>query len=233
MKLSEKLLIVASWLEDSENDLLVNAEFDSECLTVVASALVKAADALKEGAEEVSKVEPVSGLDLNQLDEMAAVAQAFDESGDELLKKQASVLDEILLTLAAPRGASTYYKRMEDDRIEQLKKKYKDVKPYQDELNKTSDSIKAIESSPIYKQYRPLEAPLSSRYCPDHPGALVARVGEHTWQCVMDKKIYNYDSGFKTLQGNTVPGGTVEEQTPTHTEESHTVFDTRESKLGV
>jgi hypothetical protein len=232
MKLSEKLLIVASWLEDSENDLLVNAEFDDNCLSVVASALVKAADALKDGAEEVSKVEP-NGLSSEQLDEIAAVAEAFDESEDDLLRKQASVLDEILLTLAAPRGSSSAYRRMEDDRIEQLKKKYKDVKPYQDELNKVSDSIKAIESSPYYKQYRPLEAPLSSRYCPDHPGALIARVGEHTWQCVLDKKVYNYDSGFKTLQGNTVPGGTVEEQTPTHMEESHTVFDTRESKLGL
>lgn len=222
--------MVASWLEDSENDLIVNAEGNDECLTAVASALVKAAEALKEGAEQVSEVEPAWTAE--KLDELAAVAAAFDESGDELLRKQASVLDEILLTIAAPRGAQSEFREAIDDRIEQLKKKYKGSKEHQDEINKVSDSIKAIEKSPVYKQYRPLEQPLSTRYCPDHPGGLVVRVGEHTWQCVMDKKVYNFDTGFKTMQGNTVPGGSVDLQTPDHAEESHSIFDTRDSKLG-
>jgi HAMP domain-containing protein len=231
MKLSEKLLLVASWLEDSENDLIVNAEVADGCLTTVAAALIKASSALKEGAEEVSKIEP-SGITLESLDEIAAVAQAFDESGDELLKKQASVLDEIMLTIAAPRSAFIDFRQAQDDRIEELKKKYKDTKSHQDELNKVSDSIKAIENSAVYKTYRPLEAALSTRYCPDHPGGLVVRVGEHTWQCVMDKKVYSYESGFKTMQGNIVPGGDVAQQTPDHAEEGHAIFDTRDSRLG-
>lgn len=231
MKLSEKLLIVAGWLEDSENDLLVNAEHDQSCLLTVASALVKAAEALREGADEISKLEPAM-LTPEKLDEMAAVAQAFDESGDELLRKQASVLDEILLTLAAPRGAAIDFRQANDDRIEQLKKKYKDTKSHQDELNKVSDSLKAIEKSPVYKTYRPLESPLSTRYCPDHAGGMIVRIGEHTWQCVMDKKVYNFDSGFKTMRGNVVPGGGVEHQTPDHAEEGHSVFDTRDGRLG-
>jgi hypothetical protein len=232
MKLSQKLLMVASWLEDADNDLLVNAESDEACLTVVADALVKAAEVLKAGAVEVSRVEP-NTLTPEALEEMAAVAQAFDESGDELLKKQASVLDEILLTLAAPKNAIHEHKKAEDDRIEQLKKKYKDTKEQQDENIKVSDAIKAIEKSPYYKEYRPLEAPLSTRTCPDHPGALVARVGEHTWQCMLDKKIYNYDAGFTTMNGNKVPGGNVESQTPMQWDQGSMVFDTRESRLGL
>jgi len=233
MKLSEKLLLVASWLESSENDLLVNAEHDENCLSVVASSLVKAADAIKEGAEEVSKVEPETDITSEKLDELAAVAAAFDESGDELLMKQASVLDEILLTFAAPKNAVAAAKQMEDDRIEQLKKKYKDPKVKQDEMNKVSDSIKDIEKSPTYKKYRVLEAPLSTRTCPDHAGAQLARVGEHRWQCCMDHKVYDYDTGFTTLDGDRVSGGSVSEQTKVmQHENAHTVFDTRNQRLG-
>lgn len=225
--------MVASWLEDPENALLVDAETDDACLTAVASALVKAAEVLKAGAVEVSDVEPASALTPEALDEMAAVAQAFDESDDELLKKQASVLDEILLTLSAPKNAIHEHKKAEDDRIEQLKKKYKDTKEQQDENIKVSDALKALEKSPYYKEYRPLEAPLSTRTCPDHPGALIARVGEHTWQCMLDKKIYNYDVGFTTMQGNKVPGGNVESQTPMQWDQGNMVFDSRESRLGI
>jgi hypothetical protein len=188
---------------------------------------------LKSGAVEISDVEPPSAITPEALDEMAAVAQAFDESDDELLKKQASVLDEILLTLAAPKNAVNEHKRAEDDRIEQLKKKYKDTKEQQDDINKVSDTVKALEKSPYYKEYRALEAPLSTRTCPDHPGALVARVGEHTWQCMLDKKIYNYDTGFTTMQGNKVPGGNVENQTPMQYDQGNMVFDTRDSRLGI
>lgn len=235
MKLSEKLLVIASWLEGAENELLVDAENDEACLDVIANALVAAADVLKTGANEVSEIEPVveSLITPEALEEMAAVAQAFDESGDELLKKQASVLDEILLTFATPKGLIYKLKKAEDDRIEQLKKKYKEVKPQHDEINKVSDALKDLEKAPVFKEYRPLEAPLSTRTCPDHPGALVARVGEHTWQCQMDQKVYNYDTGFTTMQGNKVPGGSVDQQTPNYHDMGHMIFDTRESKLGV
>src|SRR5271165_732149 len=212
MKLSEKLLLVANWLESSENDLLVNAEYNENCLEVVAGSLVKAAEAIKAGAEEVSKVEPEVDITSEKLDELAAVAAAFDESGDELLMKQAGVLDDFLFTFAAPKNAVAAAKQMEDDRIEQLKKKYKDPKVKQDEMNKVSDSIKDIEKSPSYKKYRVLEAPLSTRVCPEH-FCQIARVGEHRWQCCLDGKIYDYDTGFTTLDGNRVPGGDVSEQT--------------------
>lgn len=232
MKLSEKILTVASWLEDSENDLMVNAEMDEKCLIAVADALVKAASALKAAASVVVEVEP-SILTPERLDEMAAIAAEFDASGDELLMKQASVLDELLLTIAAPRGSNIQFRDTQDDRIEQLKKKYNGPKTELDEINKVSDSIKDIEKSPYYKTYRPLEAPLSSRYCPDHPGGLIVRVGEHTWQCVMDKKIYNYDMGFKLLDGSSVAGGGVQNQIPLHPQQGHEIFDTRNSRLGI
>lgn len=232
MKLSDKLLVIAHWLDNSENELLVDAESHEGSLSVVANALAKASAALKEGAEEVGKTEETL-VTPESLDEIAAVAESFDASGDELLKKQASVLDEILLTLSAPRNYIFDFKKAEEIKIDVLKKKYKDIKEQHDDMNKVSDQIKAIEKSDAYKTYRPLEAPLSTRTCPDHPGAQISRVGENTWQCAMDKKVYNYDSGYTTLQGNKVPGGNVENQTPNHHEEGHMVFDTRNSKLGL
>lgn len=233
MKLSEKLMLIAEWLESSENDLLVNAEFDDVCLNVVANSLVKAASAIKEGAEELAKVEPVE-ITEQQLEELASVAGILDETGDETLMKQASVLDELLLTLAAPRGQIAQFRETIDDRIEELKKKYKNTKEKQDDLNKVSDAIKDIEKAPVYKTYRPLEAPLSTRTCLDHPGSPLMRVGEHTWQCALDKKIYNYETGFKTMQNNVVPGGDVSLQSQVMNKEiGHTLFDTRDERLGL
>jgi len=232
MKLSQKLLMVASWLESSENDLLVKAEQNEECLGVVANALVNAAEALKAGAAVVSELEPAI-LSTEALDEMAAVAKAFDESDDELLQKQASVLDEILLTLAAPRNSVGEYKMLENDRIEQLKKRYQGTKEKHDEMNKISDSVKAIENSPYYKAYRPLEAPLSTRSCPDHPGVLCVRIGDSQVQCVMDKKIYDYSAGYTLLSGRHVPGADVAMQTKSLNDQGALIFETRDQKLGL
>lgn len=234
MKLSDKLLIVAGWLESAENDLLVSAEANEQCLEVVAKALVAAAEAVYTGAEEIEKLEPKSeGLTSEKLDEMAAIAQAFDESEDELLQKQASVLDEILLTIAVPKNAVAEAKKAADDRIEELKKKYKDTKSKQDEMNKVSDSLEKIQKAPMYKKYRVLEAPLSTRYCPSHFGVSVARVGEHKYQCPLDGKIYDYESGFVDLDGNKTPGGSVSEQTKVPQQTAgEVIFDTRNQRLG-
>jgi hypothetical protein len=233
MKLSDKLLLVAGWLESAENDLLVSAEGNEGCLQTVAAALVQAAEMIYVGAEEVEKIEPKSeGLTAEKLDEMAAVALAFDESGDELLQKQASVLDDILLTLAAPKNAVAEAKKVADDRIEQLKKNYQDTKKKQDEMNKVSDTLAKIEKSPVSKKYRILEAPLSTRVCPDH-FCQIARVGEHRWQCTLDGKIYDYDAGFTTLDNNKVPGGSPSEQSKMDQHSSgEVIFDTRNQRLG-
>ena len=56
MKLSEKLLIIASWLESSENDIIVNA--DDNSVDVVADAFVNVAEILNAAADEVMELEP-------------------------------------------------------------------------------------------------------------------------------------------------------------------------------
>jgi hypothetical protein len=177
----------------------------------------------------------------SQILEMIAVyAHELDNSGDPELIKEASVLDEILLTLAAPRDAKEVFKASEDKEIEKLKQKYRSEardkaytlpKEQLDDDIKTADAAKAIKDS--IKEYRPLESALSTRTCPDHPGAQMARIADNMYQCELDKKIYNWDSGFTTMRGDKVPGGSVSNQTQMLGDRAmeHTSFDTRESKL--
>lgn len=59
-----------------------------------------------------------------------------------------------------------------------------------------------------------LERILTTRYCPDHIGVQAFRVNENIYQCPLDGKVYNFNSGFTNYKGQRVPGGSVSEQTP-------------------
>lgn len=227
MKLSDKMLVIANWLEDENNELLVEAEMD-EVLESIADSLVQAASTLRMASEEVKKTEEET-LTAEKLEEMAALAEAFDASGDELLVKQASVLDEILSTIAGSNDYAFSLKKAEDDRIDSLKKKYNTAK----EDKKTADAVEDIKKSPVYKKSpeRHLSHSLSARTCPDHAGEMVARVGEGKYQCGLDGKVYDWNEGFTTLKGDKVIGGTVAEQTPSYDEPGHQIFDTRSQRL--
>lgn len=174
------------------------------------------------------------------LAEMAAIASEFDKSGDPLLMKQAAVLDEILLTIGAHKGAVAAMRRAQDEEIARIKaeaaesKEGKDpytlAKKVHDKSNNVAEAQAAIQK---IKDYRPMEAPLNTRTCPDHPGAQMARVAESTWQCSLDKGIYNYENGYTTMKGNKIPGGDVSNQTQALYDRPNefTSFETRESKL--
>lgn len=233
MRISEMLTAIAAWLESPDNEAVLLAEYDEECLKAAAQICVNAADVLKKGAEEIEKIEPPeeSNLTSEALEELAEMANSFDESGDPNLKRTASVIDELLLTIAAPPAWATQFKEAEEKKIDILKQQYQDPKEVLDEVNKVADSKKAIDASPYSKEYRIMESPLSSRSCPDHAGAQMARVGEHMWQCELDKKVYNYETGFTDSKGNKIPGGSVAAQTPNEYPEAHSIFDTRDARL--
>jgi hypothetical protein len=234
MRIAEMLNAMAKWLESPTNEALLLAEDNEECMKVVAESCVLAAALLKKAADEVEFLEPAepSKITPNAIEEIASLAAAFDSSGDPELKKQASVLDELLLSISAPPGAIKAAAEKEDARIEELRKKYQKPREELHTMDKTSDSMKAIDKSNMTKRYRIMEAPLSSRYCPDHPGAQISRVGEHVWQCELDKKIYNFETGFEKENGEKVPGGDVANQTQGISTPFHAIFDTREGRLG-
>lgn len=58
------------------------------------------------------------------------------------------------------------------------------------------------------------EISLSTRYCPDHNGVQVVRISENIYQCPIDGKKYNYETGYVNYKGQKVPGGSVAMQTP-------------------
>lgn len=233
------LLKLANYLDSSENEVLVGAE--NEKLDIVADALVSAASILRLAAEKIEKKYKL--LNSNTLEEMAVIADEFDKSGDPLLQKQASVIDEILLSVGAGKFAIEKFKQSQDNEVENLRKKYreqaleskyKDVnKAHKEEYRAASDEdpAKAIEKK--VKEYRPLEASLNTRYCPDHPGVQIMRIADSTYQCELDKQIYNYEAGYTTMAGNKVPGTDVSNQTQFlgHRAPEHSNFSTREQAL--
>lgn len=233
MRIAEMLQAIASWLEDPNNEALLIAEYDDNCLEVVASSCIEAAGLLRKAADTVELIEPEqdSNITPESIETLAEIAKTFDESGDPGLMAQASVIDELLLTIASPPQSLSSKRAAEDKRLEYLKDKYENVSKQLRDDNKIAEAEKAIKESKM-TEATILEGSLSTRTCPDHPGAQMARKGENTWQCEMDKKTYNYQTGFEMANGMKVPGGDVANQTKMETPESHAIFDTRESRLG-
>lgn len=79
-----------------------------------------------------------------------------------------------------------------------------------DKVTEVAAIVKMAEEEMVQ---RPIEKSLSTRYCPDHCGVTTSRVGEGSYQCPLDGKIYNYQAGYVNYKGQQVPGGSVSEQT--------------------
>lgn len=225
------LMQLAQTADSAPNDL---ARREAE------DALMKAEEYLVQLLSNLSdKVSDLEGFgveaSVHALDKLAKIATDLDSTGIPELQKQASVLDEILLTIGARKGIVAALRRKQDDEVERLRSEAKDeytkVKEEHDKQNKVDDTRKLI--SDAVKEFRPMEAGLSTRTCPDHPGAQMARIAEATFQCSLDKAVYNYESGFSTMKGNKIPGGDVSNQTQALYDRPNEFmsFDTRESKL--
>lgn len=171
---------------------------------------------------------------MNYFKAIAEIAGELDKSKDPQLQKYASVLDEILITISAPKNALALMKAAEDAEIDKLREKYnKSNHVDAGKILQEGIGAKAIADAvkKQVKEYRPLEAPLDTRHCPDHPGVGVIRITDRVVQCSLDHKIYDYNGGFTTMKGNRVPGTSLERQTAGIGESTpgHIVFDTRES----
>ena len=234
MRIAELLHAMASWLESPNNEAMLLAETNANCMKIVAESCILAAELLKVAAEEVDVLEdPAESLiTAESIDETAALASTLDGSNDPQLKKMAAVLDELLLTISAPKNASAEKRAIENDRIEQLKKKYQQPREELKEYNRISESEKGINKSNMTKEYKIESAPLSARSCPQHPGAQLSRIGEHRWQCELDHKVYDFETGFSLDDGTKIPGGDVANQTQNTNRNYYSMFDTRQERLG-
>jgi len=233
MRTAELLNAMAAWLASPNNEAMLLAEADEKCMQVVAESCVLAAELLKRAANEVDSIEPPSEslITSESIEETAALAAALDASNDPQLKKMASVLDELLLSIAAPPNAYAERKDLQEQRAITLQKKYQEPREELNKYNKKSEVEKAIDNSGMTKEYRILEYPLSARTCPDCPGAQLARVGENVYRCELTKKIYSYSVGYVLNNGDKVPGSDVSLQTQGLITPFSQIFDSREGRL--
>lgn len=87
---------------------------------------------------------------------------------------------------------------------------------------------------PNIKEYGEAGNQLNTRYCPDHNGVQTVRVGERVYQCPLDKKTYNYETGYTNYKGENIPGGSVAHQTPEDSDYfaiPSRIFDSRDSLM--
>jgi|LauGreDrversion4_2_1035121.scaffolds.fasta_scaffold08190_7 hypothetical protein len=169
----------------------------------------------KSKKEELGEVEEKEEVTPKDLEAVAALAEEFSKSSDNLLRRQASVLDQVLLTFAVPE-AREEEKRAYEAKISEIKKNLnnKSENSEQVKVSFKADEIAKVVDKNI-KEYKPLEAPLKTRSCIDHPGHQLIRVTDDVYQCSLDKKTYDYKHGFTTLKGNKVPGGDIALQSQT------------------
>jgi len=204
----------AAWLDNPDNELFGLLEFDDNSLSIAVKAAVLASACLKKAALDIQLISGIEDTNkygktvIDAMNDLTALANEFDESGDENLIKRASVLDEILITMASGVEQQEILKQNFDKKIAEIKERSK-------KMNDPSfqKKIATEPAAPQKKEYRPLEAPLSTRYCPDHPGASLARIRDNVWYCLYDSKQYDFSAGYTTMKGNKVPPSSVENQT--------------------
>lgn len=110
-----------------------------------------------ETGEVEEKNEKVTPEDLEAV---AALAEEFSKSSDVLLRRQASVLDQVLLTFAIP-GSRESEKAAYDSKIAQIKEDMKNPPKAQVKTSfKADEAVKAVDKG--VKEYSPLEAPLKT-----------------------------------------------------------------------
>lgn len=231
--LLEKLNLIREEFLDSNHSLLEEAQNISEdslqclsdCFVNISNELAKCilklgqmSDVSDESIESILSSAEKSEDEIIKKEDLEAIASLADTlDSDESTKKIAGVLDKILLSYAFPPGTddlqkSNFLKKIEMAKQaklstpEQLEEKF-----LKKELTSDNEEIKKIILDKV-KSYKPLEFPLQTRSCPDHPGASMTRVEEGVFQCSLDKKLYDYKNGFTLLNGSKVPGGDVSAQ---------------------
>lgn len=238
--LSIDLRVLANKLEKNSDELIIKAsQKGPEMFEKISCAIAAASSLLEEVADDIDNNADNFKMTDKQLDDLAALASEFDKSENEFLRKQASVLDEILLSIGAQKGIVENIKQANEDEINRLRMEkrkarreecYEDPKRAHDEMNNAKAQAKAVEQQ--VKKYVPLEASLQTRYSPDRPGGQMTRITDHVYQDITTGIIYDFKNGYKLQNGNEVPGGAVENQTRSFSDNRNqpaAMFETRES----
>lgn len=163
-------------------------EFDRDMRDNLMDPDVDDVDSEGSGDTSFEEDDMFSGASVQNIKDLGEISRAFENSSDPNLRKQAALFDELLLTIAAPKNWLQEKKAAESERINSLKKKYNETRVEFDKKNATEDTKKAIEKSPVIKEFRTNEYALSTRTCPDHPGVQTQRIDDDSVRCSLDRK---------------------------------------------
>ena len=213
----------ANWLEDPNNEVYGCLEDNEESLNIAAHACLLASAVLKKATLDIQLISGIEDNDMSRiekaLNQLQALADELDSSGDSKLQKKAGVLDEILLTVAADVEEKNKYKKEWAKKINEIKQR---AAKSNEQTKIATEPANKKEPEKKSKEVRPLEKALSSRYCPKHHGAMWMPVAgrEDTWQCPVDGEIISFKEGYTALDGKKVPGTATTGQTDmdTHVE---------------
>jgi hypothetical protein len=239
MNLADKLRRFAKKLETEADEVLAEAQDSNpQAFEQIVSAVAMSSAVLEKTADSLEEDGQAATISIRLVEQLAATAEALDQSEDPALQKQASVLDELLVTLSAPKGAVAQAKKANEDELNRLREEYR-TKAREDlysrarealrKQNRTDKVRKAVETK--VEPYRPMQGSLSTRYPPDMPGGHLTRISDGVYQDITTGKIYNYHSGYTTNKGNQIPGTSVQNQTRDLGDDrmGHAIFNTREN----
>jgi hypothetical protein len=231
----ENIQEMSNWLISFADD--IESSFDEEKLNKFNAHLLQILDIFETAFSMFDSIQTDDAKSENDLHDIIDIANALDDAG---MKKQADVLDDLLIALG--NSDVERFKKKNEDEIDKLKKKYRDArgdafkafgdqKPADNEQRAFQEQAKKDIEAKV-KKYRPLEAPLQTRVCQDHPGVQMTRIDDGVSQCPVDKKIYDYNNGFVTQNGGKVPGTSVKEQNKLdYTSQDSMSFATRDGIL--
>lgn len=175
-------------------------------------------------ANIVNDADIVNNLDNTKV-ALAKCADYMDETDN---KVASDLIDEALVILADKDIPGRYGPIGEFDRLKHSEQVYNTESPdMKQEKRKRNDE-------PSVKGFGTMGPYLKTRYCPDHNGVQTQRIGESVYQCPLDKKVYNYETGYTNYKGEHIPGGSVSHQTPATSDYfavPSRVFDSRENLM--
>ncbi len=173
---------------------------------------------------DIASMMGVANLDV-VLQKLADIADDLDNSG---LAKEASIVDEFIV-----KHAEDVVKWKKEDKNSDQSKRYDSEFHRSLQVREPKDpDVNNLEGGKEHhvKTYSADNTVgLNTRHCPEHIGVSLGRVAENTYQCALDGKVYNWETGWKDYQGNQHSGSSVAAQTPEVADYaiSHRLFDSR------
>lgn len=189
---------------------------------------------LKDKGYEVNKLQPEMGPEAETIaasfnavfEKLASVADTLDKSGS---KKGADLIDSFIAKYAYPdvdwkeEGDTEQSKRYDEKYHHNLL--VREPKRDQERLDKDR------EKHHIQQYQERGTHPLQTRYCPNHIGVSMSRVGEGIYQCSLDGHIYDFNAGFTLENGDKIPPSSISNQTEMATPYASParIFDSRQN----